>query len=86
MLTYEDVIAFSDLDDAEIAEIATHAGVPAIVAAEIGRCMLDGAQNEPRLTKLLQTVTDEANAGGDALRPSHLYKTIQKVRARHQAA
>lgn len=53
MLTLEDCIALSELTEDEIAAIAEHEHLPAIVAAELGNYLVHDAQGCPAIRRMI---------------------------------
>jgi len=67
MLTYEDCIGVSGLTDEEVDAIAEHEHVPAMVALEYGRYLMEGPDGARRLQRIILDDIDVARARGDSL-------------------
>ncbi len=64
MLTYEDCIALSGLTEEEIAAIAEHEHIPAIVAAELGNYLICDESGIPRLKRMILEDIEAAEKSG----------------------
>ncbi|MEQ8817219.1 MAG: hypothetical protein RLO51_23155 [Thalassobaculum sp.] len=65
MLTFEDCIALTDLTEDEIAAIAEHEHLPAIVAAELGNYLVHDSAGCPAIRRMILDDIDSARARGD---------------------
>ncbi len=65
MLTLEDCIALSDLTEAEIAAIAEHEHLPAVVAAELGNYLVHDAGGCPAIRRMILDDIEAARSRGD---------------------
>lgn len=65
MLTLDDCIALSELSEEEIAAIAEHEHLPAIVAAELGSYLLHDPDGCPVLRRMILDDIDAAQRRGD---------------------
>lgn len=65
MLTLEDCIALSELTEEEIAAIAEHEHLPAIVAAELGNYLVHDAQGCPVIRRMILDDIETAQRRGD---------------------
>jgi len=66
VLTYEDCIALSELTEEEIAAIAEHEHLPAIVAAELGNYLVHNAGGMPAIRRMILDDIEAARGRGDA--------------------
>lgn len=66
MLTIEDCIALSELTEEEIAAIAEHEHLPAIVAAELGNYLVHDAHGCPAIRGMIRDDIAAARRRGDA--------------------
>lgn len=62
MLTYEDCVGLTDLEEEEIEAIAQHEHIPEIVAAELGCCLAHQTGGEARILRIIRDDIDEACA------------------------
>jgi hypothetical protein len=65
MLTLDDCIALSELTEAEIAAIAEHEHLPAIVAAELGSYLVHDPDGCPVLRRMIIDDIEAARQRGD---------------------
>lgn len=63
MLSSDDICAMCDLTDDEIDTIAHHEHVSAVVAAEIGECLLQDAEGRTLIYKMLRDDVQRASNG-----------------------
>lgn len=82
MLTYEDCIGVSELTVEEVDAIAEHEHVPAIVALEMGRYLLDGAEGRQLVQRFIMDDIEWAHARGDTTHAACLRLTLQGFRKR----
>lgn len=72
MLTLEDCIALSELNEDEIAAIAEHEHVPEIVAAEYGNYLLHQPNGVPALKRIILEDIADAEQRNDLKHALHL--------------
>ena len=72
MLTLEDCIALSELNEDEIAAIAEHEHVPEIVAAEYGNYLLHQPNGVPALKRIILEDIADAEQRKDLRHALHL--------------
>ena len=77
MLTIEDCIALSDMTEDEIAAIAEHEHIPAIVAAELGHYLIETPDGVPALKRILLDDLQAARDRGDAKHVLHLQHVLR---------
>ena len=65
MLTFEDCIALTDLTEDEIAAIAEHEHLPAIVAAELGSYLVHDSEGCPAIRRMILDDIAAALTRGD---------------------
>jgi hypothetical protein len=68
MLSIEDCIALSELNEEEIEAIAQHEHIPEIAAAEMGNYLIQSADGEMRLRAMIVDDIREASGRGDRTR------------------
>lgn len=66
MLTYEDCVGLTGLEEEEIEAIAQHEHIPEIVAAEMGCCMVCKPDGE---LQIMQIIRDDIEAANDHRHP-----------------
>lgn len=88
MLTFEDCMALAELTEDEIAAIAEHEHLPAIVAAELGNYLVHDADGVPAIRRMILEDIEAARQRGDEphalalkLVLKHFVETHQQVRA-----
>ena len=72
MLTLEDCIALSELNESEIAAISEHEHIPEIVAAEYGNYLLHSPEGVPMLKRIILDDIKAAEQRDDLLHALHL--------------
>ncbi len=77
MLTIEDCIALSDMTEAEIAAIAEHEHIPAIVAVELGHYLIEAPGGVPALKRIILDDIQAARERGDAKHALHLQLVLR---------
>lgn len=65
VLSLDDCIALSDLTEEEVAAIAEHEHIPAIVAAELGNYLVHCPDGVPRLKRMIIEDIEAARHRGD---------------------
>ena len=68
MLSYQDCLAFCELDEDEIAAIAEHEHLPMIVAAELGSYLCHQPDGTPMIKRMILDDIADAKASGDQAR------------------
>ncbi|GHD54194.1 hypothetical protein GCM10017083_31430 [Thalassobaculum fulvum] len=66
MLTFEDCLALAELTEEEIAAIAEHEHLPAIVAAELGNYLVHDDKGVPVIRRMILDDIEAARARGDS--------------------
>ncbi len=61
MLTYEDCVGLTGLEEEEIEAIAQHEHIPEIVAAEMGCCLAHEPGGESRIVQIIRDDIAAAN-------------------------
>lgn len=61
MLTYEDCVGLTGLEEEEIEAIAEHEHIPEIVAAEMGCCLAGKPGGESRIMQIIRDDIEAAN-------------------------
>ncbi|MFO1314441.1 MAG: hypothetical protein U1F58_02465 [Burkholderiales bacterium] len=83
MLTYEDCVALAELTEGEVAAIAEHEHVPAIVAAELGNYLVHDAHGVPRIWRIIVDDIAHARARGDLAGAARLKTVLRQFVATH---
>jgi hypothetical protein len=83
MLTIDDCIALSDLTPEEIAAIAEDTHVPDIIAAELGRYLVQSASGRKRIRAMIRDDIDMARAHGDYRHATKLKLVLKHFIAEH---
>lgn len=78
MLTYEDCVALSSLTHDEIEAIAEHEQVPAIVAAEMGRYLVEQDDGQKVVKRIILEDIEVARARGDVVHAACLRLVLQE--------
>ena len=86
MLSYEDCRALSELTEAEIAAIARHEHIPAIVAAELGRYLVETPDGCKRIAAFLRDEMDAAAVRADLQRVLELKMVLRHFMEEHGPA
>lgn len=84
MLTLEDCIALSELNEEEIAAIAEHEHIPEIVAAEYGNYLLHSASGVPMLKRMILDDIKAAERRGDLKHALHLRLVLRHFILTHR--
>lgn len=86
MLTLEDCIALSELSEDEIAAIAEHEHLPAIVAAELGSYLVHDAQGCPAIRRMILDDIEAARNRGDRVHALALKLVLKRFVETHPNA
>lgn len=86
MLTIEDCIALSELTEDEIAAIAEHEHLPAIVAAELGSYLVHDERGMPAIRRMILDDIEAAKARGDTRHAATLKMVLKHFVETHAAA
>lgn len=84
MLTLEDCIALSELNEDEIAAISEHEHIPEIVAAEYGNYLLHTAEGVPVLKRLILDDIAAAERRSDLRHALHLRLVLRHFIRTHR--
>ncbi len=82
MLTLTDCIALSDLTADEVDAIAEHEHLPEILAAELGRCLVQRGDGGLEICAILRDDILAARARGDYRRSGQLQQVLRRFMAR----
>ena len=85
MLDIESCIALSGLTEDEIAAIAEHEHVPAMVAVELGRCLIDSPDGTERIRAIFADDIRAARARGDLAHAARLELALANAGLAQQA-
>lgn len=83
MLTYEDCVGLTDLNEEEIAAIAEHQHMPEIVAAELGCCLVHDARGESVIEWIIADDIASANRHGHPDEAQHWKQVLDRFCANH---
>lgn len=83
MLTYEDCVGLTDLEEDEIEAIAQHEHVPEIVAAELGCCLVHDPAGIPRIEQIIRDDIKEARLHGHPQEAAHWRQVLDHFSANH---
>ena len=86
MLTFEDCLAFCDLSEEEVRAIAEHEHLPAIVALELGDCLVQGPDGELLMSHMVIEDIRAAERRGDLVRAAQLKRTLRHFIEQHLGA
>ena len=81
MLSLEDCLALSELNEAEVLAIAHHERLPEIAAAELGSYLVRTPAGEMRIKSIIRDDIAEACARGDRGRELALKLRAARIRA-----
>jgi hypothetical protein len=85
MLTYDDVLALSDLTAEEVEAIAHHEHIPEICAAELGAYLILQPDGIPRIKRIILDDIEEAEAAGRTERVKILKGVLLHFLREHRA-
>lgn len=83
MLTYDDCVGLTDLEEEEIEAIAQHEHVPEIVAAELGCCLIHQAGGAIRIDQIIRDDIREAARHGHLGEATHWKQVLWRFEAAH---
>jgi hypothetical protein len=83
MLTYEDCVGLTDLEEEDIEAIAQHEHVPEIVAAELGCCLAHQPGGEWIIDKMIREDIEAANRHHLPLEAMHWKEVLRHFEASH---
>lgn len=86
MLTLQDCIELSDLNEEEILAIAEHEHIPEMVALEMGNYLCHTPQGEKRIRRMIADDIRHARDKGDFQRSTLLKQVLKHYIAEHHAA
>ena len=86
MLSFEDCVGLSDLDEEEIAAIAEHEHVPEIVAAEMGCWLVHDPKGEARIEHIIEDDIEAARHHGHPQEARHWKEVLDHFAANHPHA
>jgi hypothetical protein len=86
MLSYQDCLAFCDLNEEEIAAIAQHEHIPMIVATELAQYLCHTPQGTPMIKRMILDDIAEAKAAGDDIRYLKLKMVLRHFVQTHPLA
>ena len=83
MLTYEDCVGLTDLDEEEIEAIAQHEHVPEIVAAELGCCLAHQPGGDLLIDRIIRDDIAAASQHHHPLEAQHWTDVLRHFEAAH---
>jgi hypothetical protein len=83
MLSFEDCVGLSDLDEEEIAAIAEHEHVPEIVAAEMGCWLVHKPGGEFAIEHFIEDDIEMATSHGHPREARHWKEVLDHFAANH---
>lgn len=83
MLTYEDCVGLTDLDEEDIEAIAQHEHVPEIVAAELGCCLAHQPGGESIIDHIIRDDIEAAAQHHHPLEVIHWKEVLRHFEASH---
>lgn len=86
MLTFEDCLGFCELTEDEVLAIAEHEHLPAMLAVELGKCIIRGANGELLIQRMIVDDILGAQRRGDVARAARLKQTLRHFVEEHPAA
>jgi hypothetical protein len=86
VLTFEDCLALCDLSEEEVRAVAEHEHLPAIVALELGGCLIESPDGELLVSHMVIEDIRAAERRGDLLRAAQLKHTLRHFIEQHLAA
>jgi len=86
MLSFEDCVGLSDLDEEEIAAIAEHEHVPEIVAAEMGCWLVHDPKGEARIEHIIEDDIEMAKTHGHPQEARHWKEVLDHFAVNHHHA
>lgn len=84
MISLEDMIAISELNEAEIDAVAEHEHIPEAAAAALGAYLLHTADGEAQISEMIFEDLEAARTRGDAVHATHLKLVLQHFIAKHR--
>jgi hypothetical protein len=83
MLTYDDCVGLTDLDEEEIEAISQHEHVPEIVAAELGCCLAHEPGGEILIDQIIRDDIVEATQHGHPQEALHWREVLKHFEITH---
>lgn len=83
MLTYEDCVGLTDLEEDEIEAIAQHEHMPEIVAAELGCCLVHDPKGIPRIKQIILDDIEDAYRHGHPGEARHWKHVLEHFNINH---
>jgi hypothetical protein len=83
MLTYEDCLQYSGLDETEVEAISEHEHIPEIVAAEMGSQLLATPDGETRIRGFISDDIKIAEAHGCLARAQYYRAALRRFDSTH---
>lgn len=78
MLTFEDCLALCELSEDEVSAIAEHEHVPAVVAVELGRYLIEGPDGRLLIQHMIVDDIMAARRRGDLVHAARLKETLRR--------
>lgn len=83
MLTYEDCVGLTDLEEEEIEAISQHEHVPEMIAAELGCCLAHQVGGDLRIDRMIRDDIEEAAWRGHPQESRHWRAVLQRFETSH---
>jgi hypothetical protein len=78
MLTFEDCLALCELTEEEVDAIAEHEQLSETVAVELGSYLIQGADGQLLIQRMIVDDIEAARRRGDVARAAHLKQTLRR--------
>jgi len=85
MLTFEDCLAFSGLDESEVRAIAEHENIPQMAALEVGTSLMNRPGGETLIERMIVEDLERARRRGNVSRVVELQGVLARFRQQHCA-
>lgn len=84
MLTFEDCLGLSDLNEDEILAIAEHEHIPELAALELGNYLISTPTGEKRLKRMILDDIASARRAGDSVHAASLKLVLKHYCQEHR--
>ncbi len=86
MLTFEDCLAYCELNEEEIAAISEHEHIPEIIAIELGEYLIHSDEGERRISRIIIEDIEEHLKSGNRARAERLQLVLKHFVLTHPRA
>lgn len=83
MLTYEDCVGLTDLEEDQIEAISQHEHIPEIVAAELGCCLIHQLGGESSIRRIILEDVEDARRHGHPQEAAHWRQVFDHFNTTH---